>query len=767
MPLPPAKRSLIKWPYVLSPLLVLIVFVVNLAATSCLAAPRDLAAAAGDRGYVVCPESPMNKVRFDQPYNGTPGNSVELTIAKNEYEATQLVIVPVTGDLQGVTCTVSDLTGPKGAKIPAGDITVNLVGYANIESSSGGAKLPKGLIPDPLLANNATDIKLSELRSFWVTVHSLPDTRAGLYRGQVAVQPKNAKPMQIDLTVKVWDFALPLASRLKNDWQITWGNVWPQYGFDSAPGIPTGWTGNAWVGDDMKGVKNYFGQADFSPAFDTQIKHKGSRSLKVTSTKTVPGAVEAPRFCWYTPELKLKPNTEYDLTFWYRTEGMNEPGVAAVDGQSQGASFPLSAGQWSQAKWRLNSKTGAVRIYIKVDKTGTAWVDDARLAPVGAAETVNELLNPDFEEGREADREALARAYRLNSLQHRCSDQNIAAPDIEVADDGTVTMDWSKFDTAVAFYLAHGQNAFNISWAQLPGGWGTVETVDDQKRIARCKQILRQTQAHLEAKGWLDYAYIYTIDEPGQAAFAQVKQAFGLVHAAAPKLKCLLTYGYGASRPIAPGNPVYKDLAGYVNIHVPHSDCYEPRFLKERQKLGDEIWAYVCISAQNPYLNCWAIDYPGIEQRMLYWQLFQHDITGFLYWATTYWQKDPWKDPQTYPGGNSDGSMIYPGPAGPINSVRWELTRDGIEDYDMMVMLAEKACGLQRAGQTKLAEECRQTLDLRAVTTDWTKYTDSPAVLMAKRQAVGDMLARVSNGPAAKVAGVKDWYNDPWWNTRR
>jgi hypothetical protein len=725
-----------------------------------------LEAAAADRGYVVCPETPMNKVRYDQPYNGAPGSRADITLAKNSYEATQIVVVPVADDLSAVTCAVSDLGGPKGARIAAADLTVNLVGYANIEKPSGGAKLPKGMIPDPLLPNSAVDIPRNQLRSFWVTVHAAPDQPAGIYRGKITITPRNAKPTQIDLSARVWNFALPLASRLKSDWQIIWSLVWPRHDLVAAPGVPKDWIGGAWVGDDVTGKKNYFGTADFVAAFDTQVKHKGSRSLRVTSTKIEPGTVEAPRFCWYTEPLKLTPNTDYELTFWYRTQGMMDTGVGALDGQSQGADFPPSEGEWKQARWALNSKDGERRIYIRVNKTGTVWVDDARLAPVGAAADVNVLPNPDFEEGKDTDREQLARAYRLNSLQHRCSDQNIATPDIKTDDSGKVTIDWTKFDRDVEFYLAHGQNAFNISWAQLPGGWGTVEAVEDQQRIARCKEILRQTQAHLEEKGWLDYAYIYTIDEPGKAAFPQVKQAFGLVHEVAPKLKCLLTYGYGASRPIEPGNPVYKDLAGFVNIHVPHSDCFEPVFLKERQKLGDEIWAYVCISAQNPYLNCWGIDYPGIEQRMLYWQLFSHDITGFLYWATTYWPKDPWKEPLTYPGGNSDGSMIYPGADGPVNSVRWELTRDGIEDYDMMVMLAEKACGLAKAGDTKLAEQCRQALDLRAVTAGWTKYTEDPAVLMARRQAIGGTLERVLNGPGAKVEGVKAWYNDPWWTAK-
>jgi len=279
-----------------------------------------------------------------------------------------------------------------------------------------------------------------------------------------------------------------------------------------------------------------------------------------------------------------------------------------------------------------------------------------------------------------------------------------------------------------------------VHWARVPGGWGTVAGLGDENQRRVSAEILRQTEEHLAAKGWLDMAYLYVIDEPGADAFGGVKQVFEFVHNAAPRLKRLLTYGYGASRPIEPGKPRYAELAGFVDIHVPHSDCFEPVYLAGRRKLGEEIWAYVCISAQRPYLNCWGIDYPGTSPRVLFWQLHRYGITGFLYWAINYWEKDPWKDPMTYPGGNADGSLLYPGGEGPVDSLRWEATRDGIEDYDYLELAARRAEELRAAGKDRVAQRLLAACAADDVTSDWTTYTEDPAVVTARRRAIAQAL---------------------------
>ena len=86
---------------------------------------------------------------------------------------------------------------------------------------------------------------------------------------------------------------------------------------------------------------------------------------------------------------------------------------------------------------------------------------------------------------------------------------------------------------------------------------------------------------------------------------------------------------------------------------------------------------------------------------MLFWQLYQREVDGFLYWNATYYdrlpQRDPWKDLDTFGDGvYGDGILIYPGDPvgidGPVASLRLKIARDGVDDIELFY-LAEKLLG--------------------------------------------------------------------------
>ncbi len=707
-----------------------------------------LAEAAGEAGYVICQASTMTKVVPDRPYEGAAAEEVRLSLAGNEYEAAQAVIVPVGRGLKEVKVAVTALTGPGGASIGPDQIVINRVGYVEVEKSTRNATLGPGRVPDPLLENAPFDVPRAEVRSVWVTVHAPADQPAGVYRGTLSVEPQDAPRRECPVVATVWDFALPRTSFLRTSYGI--GLNISKYYPDVTPGEgrPPQWTAGAWVGADMEGRPNYFGDMDYAVAFDEEVKHAGENSVRLQITRIEKGTHESPRFCYYTEVLQLAPEAEYVFSIWYRTAPGEDPHAAWWMPKLGGAHLPPTNGEWREAVKTLNSgDTQRSRLYLRAQQVGTVWFDDVRLARADAPADENLLPNPGLERGRYTA-EQLLRAYREDMLRHRCSDCHIISPQVQIDEDGGVTMDWTEFDEEMSYLIERGLNGFNINWCRLPRGWGKVEgwgeepTEEQKKQIAISSELLRQTQEHLVAKGWADLGYIYTIDEPGEKAFDAIKQAFGLVHEVSPRLKTLLTYGYGASRPVEPGNPKYAALAGFVDIHVPHSDCFEPIYLDTRREGGDEIWCYVCISAGRPYLNMWAIDYPGTDHRILFWQMFDKEITGFLYWAVTYWKESPWDNPMTYPGGNGDGSLLYPGEAGPVDCVRLEINRDGIEDYDMLAMLKAAADRLQAQGEGGAAAAARLTLKFPEITTDWKEYTEDPAIVERQRAEVAAALQK-------------------------
>jgi hypothetical protein len=94
---------------------------------------------------------------------------------------------------------------------------------------------------------------------------------------------------------------------------------------------------------------------------------------------------------------------------------------------------------------------------------------------------------------------------------------------------------------------------------------------------------------------------------------------------------------------------------------------------------------------------------------MIPWITWRYRMNGILYWALNYWPQtpDPWIDPVTFLSGflcsdgyvlNGEGSLIYPGHRakryagqrnvdGPVSSLRFELLREGIEDYEYLWLL--------------------------------------------------------------------------------
>ena len=94
---------------------------------------------------------------------------------------------------------------------------------------------------------------------------------------------------------------------------------------------------------------------------------------------------------------------------------------------------------------------------------------------------------------------------------------------------------------------------------------------------------------------------------------------------------------------------------------------------------------------------------------MVPWITERYGMDGILYWAVNFWSQteNPWLDAGTFHSGflcsdgwvlNGEGSVVYPGNVtkrytgqpnidGPVSSIRFELLREGIEDFVLLSML--------------------------------------------------------------------------------
>jgi hypothetical protein len=224
-----------------------------------------------------------------------------------------------------------------------------------------------------------------------------------------------------------------------------------------------------------------------------------------------------------------------------------------------------------------------------------------------------------------------------------------------------------------------------------------------------------------------------------------------------------------------PGDNV---LAGLVDIWCPVSHNYDHEAAERRRAHGERFWWYVCTGPKAPYCTLF-IDHPATELRVWHWQTWQRKIVGTLVWQSNYWTssaaypdqaQNPYEDPMGYVSGystpkgvkrfwgNGDGRFIYPPLeaatpgrsegqpiiAGPVSSIRWEMLREGVEDYEMLYLLRE----LLEANRERLTETQRQRYDSllevpASITSDMTTFTTDSTPVYEHRRRVAAAIAAV------------------------
>ena len=369
----------------------------------------------------------------------------------------------------------------------------------------------------------------------------------------------------------------------------------------------------------------------------------------------------------------------------------------------------------------------------------------------------------------EAEFNQVFNLYLESFAAHRVCPYSVGAG-IEVTWDRTPAgrvapqLDFSRFDDAAHRALDQlGFNSFLLGLDGLGGGTFQSRYLGD---IAGFKMgspqheeafalYARAIQSHLAARGWLDKAYVYWFDEPEQKDFDFVRQGMDLIHRAAPDLTRMLT-----THP----NPL---LYGAVDLWCLPTYTLDPDVVRARQALGEEVWWYLCTGPKAPYFTLF-LDHYGTEIRLWLWETWKYGLDGILVWSASYWTsgtaypspalQNPWQDPMSWvsgygteaglrqPWGNGDGRFLYPptrDPAdirtkyleGPVPSIRWELLRDGIEDYEYFHLLRQQVDRLKQSGaDPSLYQPAEQLLEVPLdVCADLTTFTVTPEPLHAHR----------------------------------
>jgi hypothetical protein len=189
-------------------------------------------------------------------------------------------------------------------------------------------------------------------------------------------------------------------------------------------------------------------------------------------------------------------------------------------------------------------------------------------------------------------------------------------------------------------------------------------------------------------------------------------------------------------------DPLLGDPDRIWGVHLPVFDTPAHRDILEHTTNGGETWWYIDEWPPRPYANFFT-DFAAVEHRTLFWQTWALGIRGLHYWNINYASPgtDPYLGLADITPVNGNGYLVYPGAEGPVSSIRWETIRDGIEDYDYLVIVRAKIAELEkRGGNAALLQRAKNTLNLGPLVQDLVGFPRDPAMLISKRREIAELI---------------------------
>jgi hypothetical protein len=273
------------------------------------------------------------------------------------------------------------------------------------------------------------------------------------------------------------------------------------------------------------------------------------------------------------------------------------------------------------------------------------------------------------------------------------------------------TTDWADYDKAIQPYMNGAYFTDKVPSTRLlvpltPGADYGLQTCGEQQY----KAIAKAWAVHLKEKGWFDRAIIFAVDEPPPDLWPEIAKHGKWIVDADPDWKPHII----GTIPAGPKQSSLLDPVMGIYIHC--LKCYDnwhekgPFFGREEWpalfRKGFKLWFYESNAQVGPYPTFASNTLDGNEPRMMMWGAWYEGATGFLYWQILQWTlKDSWGPSIDY-GVTGDGVLVYPGhhdgllkgagsPAdvgvdGPIPSVRLKQIRNGLQDWALFKLAADK-----------------------------------------------------------------------------
>jgi len=191
-------------------------------------------------------------------------------------------------------------------------------------------------------------------------------------------------------------------------------------------------------------------------------------------------------------------------------------------------------------------------------------------------------------------------------------------------------------------------------------------------------QYLPQLYRFLSEEKLLSKSFFHVSDEPhGERDLKNYRKARALLADLAPWMK------------------VMDALSDITYARQGLTDMPVPLITKAIDFVAESIpcWCYYCCGPRGPFLNRF-MDTPLAKIAMHGFLFYRWPFKGFLHWGYNYWYTARTRDlldPYTQQNGGrwpyGDPFVVYPGPDGPIDSMRWEVLAESLQDYRLLQTL--------------------------------------------------------------------------------
>jgi len=296
-------------------------------------------------------------------------------------------------------------------------------------------------------------------------------------------------------------------------------------------------------------------------------------------------------------------NTNYKVDNWLVSAGWAPHGVAAID-------YQYGIDQWSNEWWTLMERLAA---YMAEHRNNVLWV-----SPMAFLQT----------------------------------DSSIDAQ-------GNIVFDWTNFDRFVQLFKSKGSghylhgvslflgkntdDRFLLSILDNVNGTITQKNVtkDDPKAEAWLVKYLPALAAHLQEKGWLDTFIQSGGDEPRSSQdntdnnwLYEKIHTLGTVQDATGA-----THGMKTADAQVIKQEQSKDK---LDVFIVKQDVFDlnPSFHQDMQRLGKDLWLYICNYPQGKYLNR-LHDMHLTKTLLPHWYTFMNGMQGYLHYGFNIWAPEP------------------------------------------------------------------------------------------------------------------------------